>query len=487
MTQSRRTKIIATLGPATDRPGMLAKVIEAGADVIRLNLSHGTAEDQLRRAEELRRVAASLGVEVAILADLQGPKIRIERFVGGEIELEPEQPFILDCADQPPAGSSFRVGVSYKKLCQDVFAGDTLMLDDGLLSLKVERIDGLEIHTRVLVGGRLSDRKGINRLGGGLSVDALSDKDRRDIELAARMGADYLAVSFPRTAADMNQARALLRGAGSSAALVAKIERAEAMDNLSEIIDASDAVLVARGDLGVEIGYAELPGLQKRIIRESLSRHRVVITATQMLQSMVDSPIPTRAEVLDVANAVLDGSDAVMLSAETASGKHPDKAIAAMRSICEAAERQFEAMDTSLPIPPEIHRPDQAIAMAAMTLANRIGVRAIVALTESGATAQWLSRFRSRIPIYAMTRHQSARQRMSLYRDVYPVAFDPQGGGVTHSTRLAVELLHAQGRLSSGDRVIVTTGDHTGLLGGTNTLKLLRVGADGTPEGMGDL
>jgi pyruvate kinase len=466
---------------------MLAKVIEAGADVIRLNLSHGTAEDQLRRAEELRRVAASLGVEVAILADLQGPKIRIERFAEGAIELEPEQPFVLDCSDQPAPGTVHRVGVSYKRLYLDVKAGDTLLLDDGLLSLGVERVDGLEVHTRVQIGGRLSDRKGINRLGGGLSVDALSDKDRRDIELASRMGADYLAVSFPRSAADMNQARALLRGAGSSAALVAKIERAEAMENLGEIIDASDAVLVARGDLGVEIGYAELPGLQKRIIRESLSRHRVVITATQMLQSMVESPIPTRAEVLDVANAVLDGSDAVMLSAETASGKHPDKAVAAMRNICEAAERQFEAMEGSLPAPSEIHRSDQAIAMAAMALANRIGVRAIVALTESGATAQWLSRFRSRIPIYAMSRHQMSRQRMCLFRDVYAVAFDPQGGGVTHSTRMAVELLHAQGRLATGDRVVVTTGDHTGLLGGTNTLKLLRVGTGGTPEGMADL
>ncbi len=487
MLQVRRTRIIATLGPATDRPGMLAKIIEAGADVLRLNLSHGTAEDQLRRAEELRRVAASLGREVAILADLQGPKIRIERFADGPVELVPEQPFTLDCSTTPDPGNVHRVGVSYKQLHQDVKAGDTLMLDDGLLSLKVERIDGLQIHTKVMVGGQLSDRKGINRLGGGLSVDALSDKDRRDIELAARMGADYLAVSFPRTAADMNQARALLRGAGSSAALIAKIERAEAMDNLAEIIDASDAILVARGDLGVEIGYAELPGLQKRIIRESLSRHRVVITATQMLQSMVESPIPTRAEVLDVANAVLDGTDAVMLSAETASGKHPDQAVAAMRNICEAAERQFESMESTLPAPLEIHRTDQAIAMAAMALANRIGVRAIIALTESGATAQWLSRFRSRIPIYAMSRHQPARQRMCLYRDVYPVAFDPQGGGVAQSTRLAIEMLHAQGRLSVGDRVCITTGDHTGLLGGTNTLKLLRVGPNGTPEGMGEI
>jgi len=486
MAHSRRTKIIATLGPSTDRPGMLAKVIEAGADVVRLNLSHGTAEDQLARAEDLRRVATSLGVEVAILADLQGPKIRVERFADGAINLEPDQPFVLDCADQAPPGTAHRVGVSYKKLFKDVHPGDTLMLDDGLLSLRVDRIEGLEVHTHVLLGGQLSDRKGINRLGGGLSVDALSDKDRRDIELAARMGADYLAVSFPRTAADMNQARALLRGAGSSAALVAKIERAEAMDNLAEIIDASDAVLVARGDLGVEIGYAELPGLQKRIIRESLARHRVVITATQMLQSMVESPIPTRAEVLDVANAVLDGSDAVMLSAETASGKHPDKAVAAMRSICAAAERQFGEMEAPPSAPLEIHRTDQAIAMAAMDLANRIGVRAIIALTESGATAQWLSRVRSRIPIYAMSRHQGSRQRMCLYRDVYPVAFDPLGGGVTHSTRLAVELLHAQGRLVTGDRVLITTGDHTGLLGGTNTLKLLRVGISGTPEGMGD-
>ena len=487
MLQSRRTRIIATLGPATDRPGMLARIIEAGADVLRLNLSHGTGEDHLRRAEELRRVAAALGREVAILADLQGPKIRIERFAEGTIELIPEQIFVLDCADQAELGNLHRVGVSYKQLHKDVHPGDTLMLDDGLLSLKVERIEGLLIHTRVMVGGHLSDRKGINRLGGGLSVDALSDKDRRDIELAARMGADYLAVSFPRTAADMNQARALLRCAGSSAALIAKIERAEAMDNLAEIIDASDAILVARGDLGVEIGYAELPGLQKRIIRESLSRHRVVITATQMLQSMVESPIPTRAEVLDVANAVLDGTDAVMLSAETASGKHPDQAVAAMRNICEAAERQFESMESTLPAPSEIHRTDQAIAMAAMTLANRIGVRAIIALTESGATAQWLSRFRSRIPIYAMSRHQPARQRMCLYRDVYPVAFDPQGGGVAQSTKLAIEMLHAQGRLSVGDRVVITTGDHTGLLGGTNTLKLFRVGPNGTPEGMGEL
>lgn len=488
MAHRRRTKIIATLGPATDAPGMLSRILEAGVDVVRLNMSHGQAEDQLRRAEELRQTAAALGVEVGILADLQGPKIRIERFAAGPVELKPGDPFVLDCAADAPPGTAHRVGVSYKRLHQDARPGDTLLLDDGMLSLKVERIDGLAIHCQVLIGGKLSDRKGINRLGGGLSVDALSDKDRRDIELAARMGADYLAVSFARSAADMNQARALLRGAGSSAALVAKIERAEALDNLAEIIDASEAVLVARGDLGVEIGYAELPGLQKRIIRETLSRHKVVITATQMLQSMVESPIPTRAEVLDVANAVIDGTDAVMLSQETAAGRHPDQAVAAMRDICTAAERQFQGSESSLPAPTEIHRIDQAIAMAAMALANRTGVRAIVALTESGATAQWLSRFRSPIPIYAMSRSQPSRQRMALFRDVYPVAFDPpREGGAAHAARLAVELLFAQGRLVAGDRVVVTTGDHTGLLGGTNTLKLLRVGSQGTPEGMSEL
>lgn len=484
----RRSKIIATLGPATDKPGALRAVLEAGVDVARLNLSHGTAEDQLRRATELRETAALLGREVGMLADLQGPKIRIRNFATGRVELLPGAPFILDCRGEAPLGTVDRVGVGYQGLYRDVKAGDTLLLDDGLLTLKVNAVVDREIQTTVIDGGILSDRKGINRLGGGLSLDALSDKDRKDVTLAAQMGADYLAVSFARSAADMQNARALLRAAGSSAALVAKIERAEAIENLGEIIDASDAVMIARGDLGVEIGFAELPGLQKRIVRETLARNRVVITATQMLQSMVDSPIPTRAEVLDVANAIIDGSDAVMLSQETASGKYPDRAVAAMRDICLAAERTFEhGEDRALPFIPRLDRSDQAIAMAAMTLADKIKARAIVALTESGATAQWLSRFRSPVPIYAMSRHTDARQRMALFRDVYPVAFDPQGSGATHAARMAVELLYARGLLSIGDRVVLTTGDHTGLLGGTNTLKLLKVGSGGSPEGMAGL
>jgi len=485
--QNRRTKIIATLGPATDAPGMLKRILEEGVDLVRLNLSHGVADDHRERARLVREVAAELGREVGILADLQGPKIRIEKFVGGRIMLEPGQEFALDCRADAPPGDLHRVGCSYLGLPRDVKIGDTLMLDDGLIALTVMDVVDTEIRTQVLVGGALSDRKGLNRLGGGLSVAALSEKDRNDIKLAAEIGADYLAVSFAKSAADMDDARRLLRAAAGQGALIAKIERAEAIDVLGEIIDASDAVMVARGDLGVEIGDAELPGLQKKIIREALIRNRVVITATQMLQSMVESPIPTRAEVLDVANAVIDGTDVVMLSQETASGRHPDKAVAAMRRVCLGAERQFEAIEGYLPGSHRIDRTDQAIAMSAMFLAAQVNPRAIVALTESGATAQWLSRYRSSVPIYALSRSAPARRRMLLYRDVYPVEFDARGVDPTHAAKAAIQHLFNLGRLAENDRVILTTGDHTGRLGGTNTLKLLRVGGGGVAEGLGDL
>ncbi|HEX6832998.1 MAG TPA: pyruvate kinase [Rudaea sp.] len=486
-THVRRTKIIATLGPATDRPGILQRVLEEGVDVVRLNLSHGAPDDHKRRASEVRAIAAQLGREVAVLADLQGPKIRIEKFAAGPVLLEPDQPFALECRTDALPGDVHRVGVSYLDLYKDVKPGDTLLLDDGLISLKVDRIEGTTIRTTVLVGGALSDRKGINRLGGGLSLAALAEKDKLDIRLAAQIGADFLAVSFAKSAADMDDSRKLMRAAGGNAALVAKIERAEAIVALGEIIDASDAVMVARGDLGVEIGDAELPGIQKKIIREALARNKVVITATQMMQSMVESPIPTRAEVLDVANAVLDGTDAVMLSQETAAGKHPDKAVAAMRRVCLGAERQFEPIEDLRVGAHKLDRPDQAIALAAMFLAGQIGVRAIVALTESGATAQWLSRYRSSVPIYALSRRENARRRMMLYRDVTPVAFDPHGVDPAHAAKAAIQHLFNMQRLIEDDRVILTHGDHTGQHGGTNTLKLLRVGPGGVAEGLGDL
>jgi pyruvate kinase len=466
---------------------MLERTLGEGVDVIRLNLSHGKPEDHLRRAREALAAAAKLGREVAVLADLQGPKIRVERFAEGPVQLKPGAAFTLDCRPDAPAGDESRVGVSYAGLPDDVHEGDHLLLDDGLIELEVINVEGSQIHCRVVIGGKLSDRKGLNRRGGGLSLDALSDKDRADIKLAAELKADFLAVSFVRSAADIHEARKLLREAGGNAWLVAKIERAEALSALEEIIDASDAVMVARGDLGVEIGDAELPGLQKKIIRESLARNRVVITATQMLQSMVESPIPTRAEVLDVANAVIDGTDAVMLSQESAAGKHPAAAVAAMSRICLGAERQFEPADEISVLTHRLDRTDQAIAMAATFLATQLPIRAIVALTESGTTAQWLSRYRTSVPIYALTPSSQTRCRMLLLRDVKPMAFDGEGAYPALVVRDAVRQLFESGDLAVGDRVLLTHGDHTGQGGGTNTMKLLSVGEDGIAESLRDL
>jgi len=483
-----RTKIVATLGPATDAPGMLERIIAAGVNVVRLNLSHGQSDDHRARANAVRAASAAAGIEVGILADLQGPKIRIETFADGPVELADGVPFVLDCRPGVPPGDASRVGVSYHGLPGDVQPGDVLLLDDGLVALTVREVAGSEVRCEVLIGGKLSNRKGLNRQGGGLSVTALSDKDKADIKLAAEIGADFLAVSFVRSAEDMNLARRLLHEAGGNAALVAKIERADAIPVLGEIIDASDAVMVARGDLGVEIGDAELPGLQKKIIRESVQRNRAVITATQMLQSMVRSPIPTRAEVLDVANAVIDGTDAVMLSEESAAGAHPDKAVAALRRICLGAERQFEPKEDLATAGHRLDRTDQAIALAAMLLAGELGLRAIIALTESGATAQWLSRYRSAVPIYGLSPFDNARRRMLLLRDVQPVHFSHgDSQSMAASTRAAVRLLFDQGRLVEGDRVVITYGDKVGHVGGTNTLKLLLVGTGGVVDSLRDL
>jgi pyruvate kinase len=485
--QLRRTKILATLGPATDAPGVLDELVRAGVNVVRLNFSHGTAAHHAERVRAVREAAARQGREVGILADLQGPKIRIEKFANDKVQLKAGQPFALVCRADAPPGDETRVGVSYLGLVDDVHAGDMLLLDDGLIALRVERIDGAVIHTEVLTDGALSNRKGLNRLGGGLSLGALTDQDKEHIRIAADLGVEFLAVSFCRSAADMDEARALARAAGSDAALVAKIERAEAIEALDEICEASDVVMVARGDLGVEIGDAELPGLQKKIIRTALEHNRVVITATQMLQSMVDNPIPTRAEVLDVANSVIDGTDAVMLSAETASGSYPVKSVEAMVRICLGAERQFDHDTDFEKAQRNLGHADQAIAMASMFLAEHIKVRAILALTESGGTARHLSRFRSVAPIYGLSRHPGARRRMALMRDVFPIAFDSQGQSPRQAARGAIALLFELGQLSPGDRVVITSGDHMEHHGATNTLRLLQVGEGGTAEGLGEL
>ena len=483
----RRTKILATLGPATDAPGVLAGLVRAGVNVVRLNFSHGTPEQHAARVAAVREAAAEQGREVGILADLQGPKIRIEKFAGGKVALVAGDEFNLLCRADAPPGDASQVGVSYLGLVNDVHPGDTLLLDDGLMAVEVLAIEGDRIRTRVLTDGALSDRKGLNRLGGGLSLGALTDQDKQHITIAAGLGVDFLAVSFCRSAADMDEARALAQAAGSDAFLVAKIERAEAIENLIEITRASDVVMVARGDLGVEIGDAELPGLQKKIIRTALEHNRIVITATQMLQSMVDNPIPTRAEVLDVANSVIDGTDAVMLSAETASGSYPVKAVEAMVRICLGAERQFDHDTDFEKAQRGLERADQAIAMASMFLAEHVDVRGIVALTESGGTARFLSRFRSKVPIYGLSRHDGARRRMALVRDVFPVNFDSAGQSTREAARGALRHLFGLGLLAEGDRVIITSGDHMELHGATNTLRLLKVGPGGAAEGLGEL
>ena len=450
----RRTRIVATLGPATDPPEMLEAVLRAGVDVVRLNFSHGDPSAQVARGEAVRAMALKIGREIGILADLPGPKIRVETFAEGKVALKAGNRFDLVASLDAPPGDATQVGVSYLELPGDVVAGDVLLLDDGVVQLQVTAVEGERIVTTVLNDCFLSNRKGLNKQGGGLSLGAITEKDRELIAIAAGMNVDFIAVSFCRNADDMNEARRVAKAHGSSAALVAKIERAEAIENLTEIVDASDVVMVARGDLGVEIGDAELPGLQKKIIREAVAREKVVITATQMLQSMVDSPIPTRAEVLDVANAVIDGTDAVMLSQESAAGSWPVKAVEAMARICVGAEKQFVA-DTDFEAAQRgLERADQAIAMATMFLSEHIGVRGVVAMTESGGTARFLSRFRSSVPIFAFSRHGPARRKMALMRDVFPMDYDSRGQTPREAARGSIRLLVDAGLLQDRKSVV---------------------------------
>jgi pyruvate kinase len=472
----RRAKIVATLGPATDDPKALNEMVRAGVDVVRINFSHGALADHERRLKLLRDAAKRAGRHVGVLGDLQGPKIRIDRFAAGKVNLADGAEFTLDAALGVDAGSDRAVGIAYKKLPSDVSVGDVLLLNDGQISLQVQSIDGPRIKTRVLVGGELGNNKGINRQGGGLSAGALTDKDREDIVVAASLKVDYLAVSFARDAGDMNEARALLRAASGHALLVAKIERAEAVKNLAEVVTASDAVMVARGDLGVEMGFAELAGLQRQIMQEARHQNRLVITATQMMESMIVNTIPTRAEVTDVANAVMEGTDAVMLSAETAAGKHPAKVVEAMAQIIVGAEKyQGAHVRIRQRNMGYFERANEAIAAAVMYTANHLHVQAIVALTESGETALWMSRVRSDIPIYAFTRHEVTRNRVTLYRGVYPVAYD-----VTDKDREALyfsifRLLLDLKLVKEGDLIILTKGELTGVAGGTNSMQILQV------------
>ncbi len=473
----RRTKIVATLGPATDNVENLKKIIVAGVDIVRVNFSHGSREEHEARINMVRQCAKEQDRVVGILADLQGPKIRVARFAEGAVNLEVGNSFCLD-ADLPnEAGNNQAVGIDYKDLPKDVRSGDTLLLDDGRIVMLVESVEENKIHCEVVTGGKLSNNKGINRLGGGLSAGALTDKDRKDLQLAADLDVDYVAISFPRSAQDMLEAKELLKKAGANnIGTVAKIERTEAVANIDEIILASDAVMVARGDLSVEIGDAEVPAVQKHIIRRARFHNRPVITATQMMESMIESSVPTRAEVSDVANAVLDGTDAVMLSAETAVGKHPEIVIAAVVRACLGVEKHPIATKGSSAPEHSFTRADEAIAVASMYTANHLNIVAIIALTESGATPLWMSRIRTNIPVFGLSRLPKTRAKMSLFRGVYPLEFDVTKMNRDEVNRRAVSELEKRGFVKKGDLVIITKGDHMGILGGTNALKIVQVG-----------
>ncbi len=475
---TRATKIVATLGPASSSPEVLERMIRAGVDVVRLNFSHGKAQDHIDRARLVREAAAAAGKSVAIMADLQGPKIRVGKFENGKIELVNGERFILD-ADRTELGNEQAVGLDYKELPRDVKPGDTLLLNDGLLVLTVEAVKGAAVHTIVKVGGELSNNKGINKQGGGLTAPALTGKDMEDIKTAMSFQCEYLAVSFPKNATDMEMARQLANVAGEpyrhKPAMIAKIERYEAIPHLEAILKASDGIMVARGDLAVEVGNAAVPALQKRMIKLARELDKVAITATQMMESMIVNPVPTRAEVSDVANAVLDGTDAVMLSAETAAGKYPVETIEQMAAIALEAERaEFVSLDTDF-AGRQFGRIDQSIAMGALFTAYHLGCKAIVALTESGSTALWMSRHRIQVPIFALTTQAISQRKMCLYRNVRPLLM-PTYEDRDQALKAAEQILVDKGVLMPGDTYAITCGEPMGYPGGTNMLKVCRVG-----------
>ncbi|PIZ04686.1 MAG: pyruvate kinase [Gammaproteobacteria bacterium CG_4_10_14_0_8_um_filter_38_16] len=472
----RRTKILATLGPATDSAEKMEKLIQAGVNCVRLNFSHGTHADHQKRIELVRAVAKKLNRIIGILGDLQGPKIRIAQFVDGKIYLKPGDLFVLDAEMDSKAGTQKAVGIDYKALPDDLISGDLLLLNDGLITLRVEKVDGPRVICLVEQGGELSNHKGINKKGGGLTAKALTEKDLIDLKFAVKMDVDYIALSFPRNAQDVHEARALIQKENGTSAIISKIERVEAVENIDEIIIASDGVMVARGDLAVEIGDAEVPMVQKNIIQRARTLDKPVIIATQMMESMIHSPVPTRAEVSDVANAVLDHADCVMCSAETATGEFPIETIESMARVCRTVEKQPKTQQSKHRVECEFKRIDEAIAMATMYTANHFNVRAVVALTESGATPLWMSRIRTRLPIYGLSRFARTLGKMTLFRGIYPLYFDVTDCSRDEVNAAAITFLEKNHFLQKNDRVILTKGDHLGRSGGSNAMKILIVG-----------
>lgn len=474
----RRTKIVSTLGPASSSLEVLREMIAAGVDIVRLNFSHGTQDEKKELVSIVRKAATEEGKIVGILADLQGPKIRVSKFKNGKIILKEGAEFVLDAALAKDAGDENSVGIDYKELPKDVKPEDILLLDDGRLVLIVKKVDEMRIICRVQIGGELSNNKGINRKGGGLSAGALTDKDREDLKTAVALNTDYIAISFVRSKNDVEETRALITKEGGNAGIIAKIERIEAMvpEVLKDIIKSSDGIMVARGDLGVEIGDAEVPAAQKFMIDCAATLNKPVITATQMMETMIHNVTPTRAEVSDVANAVLDGTDAVMLSAETATGDHPILVIQTMDRICLSAEKYPMTLATNYHFDQHFERAEEAIAMSAMYTANRLNIKAIISLTETGKTTLWASRVHSGIPIYGLSRNSNGLGRMALYRDVYPIEFDVTKFKTNTELKAAVlDVLKKTGLIKNDDNVIITCGDHIGVAGSTNSLTILQV------------
>lgn len=469
----RRTKIVATLGPSSSSEEKLARLITSGVNVVRLNFSHGTSEEHIERARIVREIALKLNRPIGVLCDLQGPKIRIGKFAASKITLKTGDVFILDADCE--LGDHDRVGLDYKALPKEVNEGTTLLLDDGRITMEVDRVKGNKIYCVVIAGGELSNNKGINRQGGGLSAEALTEKDKIDIKTAVALEADFIAISFPRSAADIEEARRLVKEAGGTASIVAKIERAEAIDAAEDIILASDAIMVARGDLGVEVGAAAVPGLQKRLIRMARLHRKPVITATQMMESMIYNPIPTRAEVSDVANAILDGTDAVMLSAETASGQYPIETVQAVHRVAVEAEKEYFNQFERRSSIPDFLKTDESIAMASIYVAQHLKVKAIATLTQSGNTAQWLSRVENMVPIYALSPEKIARRKLTLYRGIFPFPINQEGKNKEEILREMEDVLLRGEVVSEGDLVILTFGEPIGIAGATNTMKIVKV------------
>lgn len=477
----RRTKILATLGPATDKPGVLEDILKAGVNVIRINFSHGNADEHISRINAVRKWAKANNAFIGILMDLQGPKIRIANFAGGKkIQLAIGDIFTFDADLDNNVGDQNSVGIAYKTLPQEVKVGNTLLLDDGRIIMNVKEISGNKIICVVTQPGILSDRKGINLRGGGLSASALTEKDKKDILIASDINADYVAISFPVSGDDIRQTKKLLKAAGSSAGVISKIERAEALveETILDIIHESEGIMVARGDLGVEIGDPLLPAEQKRLIKLARSNDKVVITATQMLESMIESPIPTRAEVFDIANAVLDGTDCVMLSAETAAGKFPANAVKTMVDVCLEAEKNPVAKRSHHRLYESFNFIDETIAMSAMYAANHCNAKAIATITESGKTALLCSRISSNLPIFAISDQLETLQKATLYRGVYPCYIDKtKYNGWSNVNQQVVEKVISIANVNDDDLIVITKGNKEEV-GGTSTMKIIKAGSD---------